>query len=269
LAVVRVFVHTGLVEELMPVILVVIIAGAWIVILGPNLMKRRSQAAGGSNSISRFHRSLRVLEHSAPEPLVTPAFRLRSAGASGSERSSAYPEVSAVPVLTVVGAAQLPRPALAFLGDALPEASVREVGAGAAVPVRTYRDVDTVTDEGTESRRTGSELQPLDARSRQLVRHRRRTTLGIIALVFLSTLMIGFVPGAGDAWIVSVLSAVVLAAYVAVLVRLRRGAEERERKLHYLSPNVTPDQLPAGMPRIPVYMSGRYAHPSNQAVAAH
>ena len=252
----------------MPVILVVIIAGAWIVILGPNLMKRRSQAAGGGNSISHFHRSLRVLEHSAPEPIVTPAFRLRSAGAPGSERSTAYPEVSAVPVLTVVGADQLPRPALAFLGDALPEAPLREVGAGAPVPGRTRRDIDTATDEGTEALGLGSQPLPLDAHSRQMVRQRRRTTLGIIALVFVGTLMIGFVPGAGDAWIVSILSAVVLAAYVALLVRLRRSAEERERKLHYLNPKVASDQLPVGMPRIPVYMSGRYAHPSNQAVAA-
>ena len=100
-------------------ILVIIIAAAWIVILTPSLMKRRSQAVGEIGSISHFHRQLRVLEHSGPEPIVTPAYRLRSVDGSGEATPSGpgYPEVAAVPVLSVVGASQLPRPALAFLGE--------------------------------------------------------------------------------------------------------------------------------------------------------
>ena len=98
-------------------ILVVVIVVAWLAILGPQLMKRRSRAAGVT-SVSHFRRSLRVLEHSAPDPIVKPAFRLRAVGGPGqSQPGSPYPEVSAMPVLTVVGADQLPRPALAFLGE--------------------------------------------------------------------------------------------------------------------------------------------------------
>ena len=37
-------------------ILVIIIAAAWIVILAPSLMKRRSQSVGEIGSISHFHR---------------------------------------------------------------------------------------------------------------------------------------------------------------------------------------------------------------------
>ena len=59
-------------------ILVIIIAAAWIVILAPSLMKRRSQSVGEIGSISHFHRQLRVLEHSGPEPIVAPAYRLRA-----------------------------------------------------------------------------------------------------------------------------------------------------------------------------------------------
>ena len=58
-----------------------------------------------------------------------------------------------------------------------------------------------------------------------------------------------------------------------LLVHLRQLAEERERKLHYLSP-VSRGSLPSAVPGalgagVPVYMSGRYAHPSNQAAVAH
>src|SRR5271155_4536252 len=103
----------------MPMILVIIIAAAWIVILTPSLMKRRSQAVGEIGSISHFHRQLRVLEHSGPQPIVAPAYRLRSVdgGGAGTPMGPGYPDVAAVPVLTVVGAGQLPRPALAFLGE--------------------------------------------------------------------------------------------------------------------------------------------------------
>src|ERR1700680_4787929 len=110
---------------MMPVVLVIIIAVAWIVILGPNLLKR-GRAADGISSISHFHHQLRVLEHSGLQPIVPPAYRLR--GIDGS--AVAAPEelargVAPAPVLTVVGADQLPRPALAFLGadpvDASPD----------------------------------------------------------------------------------------------------------------------------------------------------
>ena len=74
-------------------ILVIIIAAAWIVILTPSLMKRRSQAVGEIGSISHFHRQLRVLEHSGPQPIVAPAYRLRSVDGSGDGEAngSGYP----------------------------------------------------------------------------------------------------------------------------------------------------------------------------------
>ena len=60
-------------------ILVVFLAAAWAVILGPVLLRRRSERGRGSvNSISHFHRQLRILEHAAPEPIVVPAYRLRA-----------------------------------------------------------------------------------------------------------------------------------------------------------------------------------------------
>ena len=78
--------------------------------------------------------------------------------------------------------------------------------------------------------------------------------------IFVVTALIGFVPGASITWVVTALSGLALVVYVAFLVHLRRMAEERDQKLHYLNPG--------GVVRAPVAASGRYAHPSNQAVAA-
>jgi hypothetical protein len=258
------------------VILVIIIVVAWIVILGPNVMKRRSATVKGS--ISHFHRALRTLEHAAPEPIVTPAYRLRMVGAGGAggarqgaggarqgvARGAEHPDVPAMPVLTAVGADQLPRPALAFLGDPL-QGAIRHDGAGATTGVAVPAwapSPPAIDDEWPDARGGGN-----DAYARRLACRRRRDTLGILAVVLVSTLMIGFVPGAGAAWVVSVVSGAALVAYVGMLVRLRRMADQREQKLRYLRPGTAPTH-PGGAVRLPVYMSGRYAHPSNQAAVA-
>ncbi len=55
--------------------LVVIIVVAWVVILIPGFLRRRS-ASDATDSISHFHQQLRILEHSAPKPIVAPAYRL-------------------------------------------------------------------------------------------------------------------------------------------------------------------------------------------------
>lgn len=250
----------------MPVILVIIILMAWLVILGPNLMKRRSRAVGGINSISHFHRQLRVLEHSAPQPIVTPAYRLRAVDASGVPLQGADgSEVGVAPKLSVVGADQLPRPALAFLGQDPPGSGSDPDAGPADRPVTGTHPVPDPTGSGVPEQETG----PADALSRSRVRRRRQDTLGVLALVFGITILIGFIPGATAAWAVSLVSGLVLTAYVAVLVRLRQRAEERQRKLRYLHPDAGRDLdgAPASGARS-TRVSGRYAHPSNQVAAA-
>ena len=256
-------------------ILVIIILVAWMIILGPNLLKRRARTTGGINSISHFHRQLQILEQSGPQPLVTPAFRLRSV--DGSPLSPDGGEGSGAPVapkLSVVGADQLPRPALAFLGrdpdgaDAVPDDDV-VAGTGHA----------SVSDPSGASGASGR--QP-DAYVRHRARRRRRDTLGVLTLFFATTLLIGFIPGASVAWVLSLVSGLALAGYVVLLVRMRQMAEERERKLHYLHPQAGQrgldetrtgygeyprDALP-GVTDLPARISGRYAHPSNQAAMA-
>ncbi len=247
-------------------ILVIIILVAWLVILGPNLLKRRSRTVGGINSISHFHRQLRVLEHSAPEPLVTPAFRLRTVDGSGVVSEGADGRSAPVaPKLSVVGADQLPRPALAFLGED-PVAN----GAGPeSTPDPSRPGVAESTPEPFRPGVAESTPRPPEASARAAARRRRRDTLGVLTLVFALTLLIGCIPGAAAAWIATLVSGTALAAYVAMLVRMRQMAEERERKLHYLRPSApVGEEAPDGHVDLPVRIGGRYAHPSNQAVAA-
>jgi hypothetical protein len=226
----------------MPVILVIIIAVAWIAILAPNMMRRRLRTGDGISSISHFHQQLRVLEHSAPAPIVAPAYRLRAVEGGAIGPSGPDDEVAA-PVLTVVGADQLPRPALAFLGRDGDEAAAPQ----ATAPVLPSR--------------------PPDAPDRHLVRRRRRDTLAVLTGAFVTTLLLGLLPGAHAAWVVSALAGVALVAYVALLVRLRKLAEERGRKLHYLRDEGPPPIFGRGVDQ-EAALAGRFAHPSHQAWAA-
>src|ERR1700722_3225235 len=98
------FPKEGRFEEKVPVILVIIMVVAWMVILGPSLLRRRARVGDGVSSISHFHRQLRVLEHSAPEPIVAPAYRLRAVGSSaGAGAGSPVDGPEAAAVLTGVG----------------------------------------------------------------------------------------------------------------------------------------------------------------------
>lgn len=229
-------------------IVVVILVVAWLVILGPSLLRRRSEHGGGVSSISHFHDQLRVLEQSRREPIVFPAFRLRSVTGQPTPVEANSTERSVRPVLTVVGAKELPRPALAFLGDAVPS------------PEPTYR-------QAYPERSTAPHLANPEARL--LARRRRRDTLSVLALVFIVTLLIGSIPGARPAWVVTAIAGVALAAYVTMLVHMQTVMAEAERKLHYLRPGMGPggsrDEYlaMAGMQ----YEDSRYGHPAGRAVS--
>lgn len=204
-------------------ILVVILVVAWLAILGPGLMRRRAGHGDGVGSISHFHRQLRVLEHSGAEPIVLPAYRLHSVDGGPTAPGSRYPDVASVPVLTVVGADRLPRPALAFLGD----------DPAPTVPAPTRESVPTDRHPGAGA---ASTYRLPDPEQRSLARRRRRDTLMVLLLATVLTFLIGLIPGAGVAWMVTAVSGVALVAYVGMLVHLRSMAQERERKLHPLRP---------------------------------
>ena len=228
-------------------VLVVILVLAWLVILGPTVFRRRSEHGGGVSSVSHFHHQLQVLEHSRGMPIVTPAFRLRSVAGQPAPAEMNAEDVPSRPVLTVVGAKHLPRPALAFLGEELPsgEPAYRQPPYPATTP------------------------RPNNPEARLLARRRRRDTLAGLALVFTLSLVIGWIPGAEAAWVATAISAVALVAYVAMLVHMQAMVAEGERKLHYLRPEAMQVAARDGYDALGAVQHGdsRYEHLGGRAAA--
>jgi hypothetical protein len=286
-------------EEVVPVVLVIIILVAWAVILGPSLLKRRARS-GGDQSITHFHHQLRILEHSAPEPIVAPAYRLRAVDDNGTPTAITYPDRAAPPKLTVVGAKELPRPALAFLGEPVEPVAEAPAPLPVAQPAvhaplaaaRRHPDPDGYADayagdlyaaDGYDDR-MGRPRPPRDrwtgptapdayddgthteGFARHQARRRRRDTLAVLVAVFLTALVFAAVSGATALWAVCIADAIALAGYVTLLVHMQRLALERERKLHYL--DARDGGRAARMGGLPTQVSGRYAHPSNQQAVA-
>ncbi len=168
----------------------------WGVFLGPSLVRRFAEKRSG-DSIGSFHRQLGVLRRTGPV-LVPPAHRLG---------------VVDEPVGPVsVGATGLPvvssRPSL--------------------VVVRPDASVPTEREESSRSsRRPDAYFKPSACK-------RRRDVLLVLASAVLVTALIGVIPGARPAFLVTAVLAVALGAYVALLAHLRNTAMEREAKLHYL-----------------------------------
>ncbi len=239
-------------------VLVVVIVVAWIAYFGVRLSKRRM--GDGVNSVIHFHHQLRVLEHSTPPPIVAPAFRLRSIDGNGELGAEAIEER---PVLTVVGADKLPKPALAFLAE--------PTDTGAAGPDydgrRPWDELERLYTQVPPPAPSLRATRP-DAFSRQLVRRRRRDTLAVLSMAVVATFAIGMVPGAGPVWIVTAVSLAALVAYVALLVRYRRLAEERSRKLRYLYPDQHRSAESADPPAASTPIGGRYAHPAYRTAGA-
>jgi hypothetical protein len=73
------------------VILLVLVAVLWVVVLAPTVW-RRIRERGGVGSVDHFHHQLELLEHAGPK-LVTPAYRLRSAGSGRSAAPSSRPKL--------------------------------------------------------------------------------------------------------------------------------------------------------------------------------
>jgi len=257
------------------VVVVIIIVAAWAVILGPSLVKRRARS-GGDQSITHFHYQLRVLEQRAPEAIVAPAYRLRAVDGSGAPTTIHFPDSGRPPVLTVVGAKELPRPALAFLGEPevvdQPDAYSNSLSSDNAFPTVSHASSEVFPAIGYDAPACGA--APLsvvaasrvpDALSRAQARRRRQDTLTILGAVFIVSVMAALLTGSSFVWAVVAIDGVALAVYVGILVRLRRMASEREMKLHYLDPLV---ERPTRSGEQRTYIGGRYAHPSNQQAIA-
>jgi len=229
-------------------VVLVVLAVVWAVVLVPTLLRRRRNG----DSISHFHHQLGILQR-GDTPAEPPPYRLQSVPSTRSVTVNGAP-LSTPPVLTVVGCEQLPKPALAYLGE--------------QGPPRT--EIPFESDRRPADQVARDQYRVSDAFSRQLARKRRKDTLMVLVLTFACSLFLGMIPGARLLWVVSAISAVAIVAYVAVLVHLRSVAEERERKLHYLRPE---PEYGAGVAAGAYqdddrYRDARYGHPAGRSVAA-
>jgi membrane protein YdbS with pleckstrin-like domain len=229
-------------------VVLVVLAVVWAVVLVPTLLRRRRNG----DSISHFHHQLGILQR-GDTPAEPPSYRLQSVPSTRSVTVNGAP-LSTPPVLTVVGCDQLPKPALAYLGEPGPLRPETPVEAD-------RRPADPVAQD---------QYRVSDALSRQQARKRRRDTLMVLVLTFTCSLFLGMIPAARPLWVVSAVSAVAIVAYVAVLVHLQGVAEERERKLHYLRPE---PEYGAGVAAAAYqdddrYRDARDGHAAGRSVAA-
>jgi membrane protein YdbS with pleckstrin-like domain len=224
-------------------VVLVVLAMVWAVVLVPIWLKRRRHG----DSISHFHHQLGILQR-GDTPADPPPYRLQSVPSTRSITVNGAP-LSTPPVLTVVGCDQLPKPALAYLGEQGPS------------PSEAPAESDPTDQVAHDPYRVS------DAYSRQLARKRRKDTLLILVLTFACSLFLGMIPAAHMLWVVSAVSAVAILAYVAVLVHLQSVAAERERKLHYLRPE---PEYRAGVGAGAYQGDDRYrdARPAGRSVAA-
>lgn len=210
-----------------------ILALVWAAVLGPGILRRRAERHNG-DSIGAFHRQLRVLQRTGPST-VAPAHRLRS------PRPTSLPFGGGYMTFGSGGTAE---------GEGLavpvPEEGLSEASAGQPAGLRMLG-----SNEGAD-RTPGSALARAGELGRSLggtraspdgrrpdpyflaeACRRRRNVLLTIVSVLAGSGLLGLVPALHLLLVVTVVSALALAGYIALLVYLRVLADERRAKLHY------------------------------------
>jgi hypothetical protein len=198
------------------VILLVLVAGLWVVVLAPSAWRRISERQG-VGSIDHFHRQLQLLEHAGPK-LVAPAYRLRGArsGPNGSE-----------PILSDVAAAS--RPKLVLL---------RAVDDGESA------DIDGM--DGSRYERVGVIERPEPPMSpaltptaraayrRQEARQRCSSVLRILTALAIGTGLLGLLPSMRLAWVFTGLTGLASLALVGLIAYAREfeGRRQPRRPSH-------------------------------------
>lgn len=204
-----------------------VLAIVWAAVLGSWLRSRAGKTFG--DSVGTFRRHLTVLERAAPvrvqpaNSMRGPASipvppRLRVAGSSGSDSYGQPVPLSARLAAAQEGASRSAKPA---------------PGAGrhrAAAPAQAA----------------------MSPRRRRTLQRRRQVLFFLLAAVA-GTLLLGAIPGLHKLLYANVVFDLMLAGYVALLIRLRNLHAERDMKLTFLPPVKA---VPAGMV---LRGTGRYA----------
>jgi hypothetical protein len=198
-------------------VVLVVLAIVWGVLLVSWL---RSRTGGTfSDSVGTFRRHLSVLERAAPVT-VAPANRLRS-GPVGGRQSTLY------------APSTLYRPPTLDRPSTLYHQPVRQLP-----PYRGgYGPRPGPVALGYGPRSTPGLRPPSPAALRR--RHaqkRRRDVFFILLAGVVSTFLVALIPGLSVMWAVQVSFDILFFAYVALLIRMRNLAAERELKLTFMPP---------------------------------
>lgn len=207
----------------------------WAVFLGPGLVRRLLERRSG-DSIGSFHRQLGVLRRTGPT-LVPPANKLTTAEAPGpSIGATGLPIVSSRPSLVVLRHDPAGSEASAS-GSAAPGAEevvapgsarhLAAVGEPATVQDAVAADYGAVVAQRGIGRHNDPYFRPAACK-------RRRDVLSVMAALFVGTGLVGAIPAARPALVVTALAALALGAYIMLLVHLRNVVAERETKVRYL-----------------------------------
>ncbi len=192
----------------------------WVAVLAPGFVKRRRERRS-TTSIDSFHHQLHLLERTGPK-IVSPAFRLETAGASAAT-VAAPPTNSAVPAIT----SRPGRPKLVLVGRGDAGDTQEEVGS-----TGDFFDDQDLRQSADLSERSGqrspSSRGPLtDAyQRRQTLKRRRDVFLGLVG-TFLLTAVLGVMPSLHALWALTAISGVALVGFVLLMQHARRTALER------------------------------------------
>ncbi|MGH9063192.1 MAG: hypothetical protein ACRD0L_04330 [Acidimicrobiales bacterium] len=203
----------------------------WVVVLTPALLRSRVQRRG--DSIGSFRRQLGVIQRTSPAPIPL-ASRGTAVGASFPMPSSrSVADTSGQGVVSPFGPARRPGPGSPGSRGRFELVATGGRPGGAVAPSAPHRATDgrpgaphRATDRAGTSRRQSA------ARARTM--QRRRQVLVALAGTMAVTFLLGLVPSLRMLWWLTALAAVALVGYVALLVRLRNMAAEREMRVTFL-----------------------------------
>lgn len=205
----------------------VVIVGMWVVVGMVSLARRRAER-GSTSSIGDFRRQLRVIGRTGPELLVTPANRLRVPRPSATVVTFPGPQARRPSGPTLVspsgwtddrgggGQPGFRRP----LGGQDARRPARRTSL-ASIPTRDRAPRMVGTDRGLGRQRT--------------LERRRNVLIALVSLTIVAA-FIAAVSGAQMMWALAAIGALVLVGYVALLIRMRNRAAERDLKLSFLPP---------------------------------
>jgi hypothetical protein len=176
-----------------------VLAVTWVVVL-TFWFRARSQPSF-SDSVSQFHRHLRVIERAAPTTMPA-ANRLRG-------------PVAATPSLGPMLSTAVAEHELIGTGGIIPDQA-----ASASDPMRSFEAV----------RRGAAYRDQVATNRRRRVQRRRRDVLIVLAAVAVGTLVLTLVDRIPDAALAQIVSDVILAGYILLLARARTAGVRRSAR---------------------------------------